>query len=51
VPGSGIREDFAAPMHFHLTPVLIVLVGPFLLWAVLFALSEYGDVSLKPLKP
>jgi hypothetical protein len=51
VPGSGIREDFGPHMPFHLTPVLIVLVGPFVLWAVLFVLSEYGEMSLKPLKP
>jgi len=37
-------------MHLHLTPALIVVFGLFVLWAVLFVLSEYGDVSLKPLK-
>jgi hypothetical protein len=37
-------------MHLHLTPALIVVFGLFVLWAVLFVLAEYGDVSLKPLK-
>jgi hypothetical protein len=41
---------FATLMHVHLTPALIVLFGLFVLWAVLFVLAEYGDVSLKPLK-
>ena len=36
--------------HLHLTPALIALIGIFVLWAVLFVLAEFGDVSLKPLK-
>ncbi len=39
-------------MHLHLsfTPALLVLIALFALWAVLFVLAEFGDVSLKPLK-
>ncbi len=36
--------------HLHFTPALVVLGGLFVLWAVLFVLAEFGDVSLKPLK-
>ena len=38
-------------MHLPSTPVLILLLTPFALWAVLFILAEYGRVTLKPLLP
>ena len=36
--------------HFHPGPALFVLAALLALWAVLFVLAEFGDVSLKPLK-
>ena len=38
-------------MHLPVTPAILILFAPFLLWAVLFVLAEYGNVSLKPLTP
>ena len=36
--------------RYHPGPALLVLAALFALWAVLFVLAEFGDVSLKPLK-
>jgi hypothetical protein len=38
-------------MHLPSTPVLILLLAPFALWAMLFILAECGSVTLKPLVP
>jgi|SRR5215469_7198503 len=40
-------------MHVPSIPMMMmmILLAPFVLWLLLFILSEYGGVSLKPLKP
>ena len=38
-------------MHNPSPSVLLILLAPFVLWAVLFVLSEFGQVPLKPLSP
>lgn len=45
-----VHERFSRLMHFQYSPALLVLFVLFVMWAVLFVLAEYGDVSLKPLK-
>lgn len=38
-------------MHIPSPSLLLILLAPFVLWAVLFVLSEFGRVPMKPLKP
>lgn len=37
-------------MHAPPAPVIALVVAPFVLWAILYSLSEWGGVNLKPLK-
>lgn len=38
-------------MHVPPVPFVAIMLAPFALWAILYALSEWGNVNLKPLKP
>jgi hypothetical protein len=38
-------------MHIPSASVLVILLAPFLLWALLYVLSEFGQLPMKPLKP
>jgi len=38
-------------MHIPSASVLVILLAPFLLWALSLVLSEFGQVPMRPLKP
>jgi len=38
-------------MHVPSLPSIAIVLAPFVLWGLLFILSEYGNVSIKPLIP
>jgi catechol 2,3-dioxygenase-like lactoylglutathione lyase family enzyme len=38
-------------MHVASFPMIAIMLTPFVLWGLLFILSEYGNVSMKPLIP
>jgi len=38
-------------MHVPPAPLMALMLTPFALWAILYALSEWGDVNLKPAQP
>lgn len=38
-------------MHVPPTPVIVVMLTPFVLWGMLYIISEYGNVTIKPLIP